>query len=68
MVLYGTARKLESTTRNILFFIVVKYESESNRNIRSTTKIETLLCAAVGTAIRQTEKKLMPSMVGFRMS
>ena len=35
------------------FSNVVKYEGEPNRNLQGATKIETLLCAAVGTANRQ---------------
>lgn len=51
-MLYGTARKLESTTRNV-FCSNIKYECESNRNVRSATKIKNLLRTAVGTADRQ---------------
>jgi len=45
--------KKKKTREIFRFSNVVKYEGESNRNLQGATKIETLLCAAVGTASRQ---------------
>jgi hypothetical protein len=39
--------------REMFFCSNVKYECESNRNVRSATNIKNLLCMAVGTADRQ---------------